>query len=632
MVLPLLGGVPAVWTTSILFFQAVLLAGYAYAHYGLGRLRPRQQALLQMGVVLVALIALPIGLPAHARPPTGSDPIPWLLGTLIVTAALPVFVVCSTGPVIQRWFASTGHRGARDPYFLFAASNLGSLLGLLVYPALLERTLSLRDQAHVWTVGYLALIALTAGCAAIAWRSDARPDVAEGVDWPRRVRWVALAFVPSSLMLGVTAQITSEIAPIPLFWVVGLALYLLTLIAAFALRRPAPPLWLMRVLPLLVLVVVFFTFLHPTHSPWLLGLHLVTFVIAAYCCHGRLAADRPDSRHLTDYYLWIAVGGALGGLFNGVVAPLVFSRLAEYPLALFFACLLRPRFFTNARPRIVALLAFISLVLAALVTTAGQANVLLADRSFFGVYTVKLLDNSDGRYHALVDGNTIHGMQSLDPRRAGQPLLYFYKGSPVSDVFRIAHPKRVGVVGLGAGSLACYSRPGDRWTFFELDPHIEQIARDRKLFTLLPRCEPHARIVLGDGRLSLAKQPDHSFDLLALDAFNSESVPVHLLTREALAIYLRKLAPGGLLVFNVTNHFVDLHTVLANLAANAGLRAYERDDLHAGRSHGRAPSRWIVLTRSRFAAPGWRRLPRDPSKRLWTDQYSNVLSVLRFRG
>ena len=632
MLLPLLGGVPAVWTTSILFFQAVLLAGYAYAHFAVNRLGPRRQSLVQVVLVLIPLLVLPIGLPHGARPPTDSNPIPWLLGTLVLTAGLPLFVVTSTGPLIQRWFAATPHRGARDPYFLFAASNLGSLLGLLVYPALLERTLSLRDQSHVWTVGYVVLIAFTVACAATLWRAEIQPEPrAERVEWPRRVRWVALAFVPSSLMLGVTAEITSEIAPIPLFWVVGLALYLLTLILAFSLRRPMPPGWLFRLLPALVLVVVFFTFLRPEHSPWLLALDLITFVIAAYCCHGQLAADRPDRRRLTDYYLWISVGGALGGLFNGVIAPLVFTRLAEFPLALFMACLLRPRFLRDARPRRVAVIAFASLVLAGLVTEAGAASVLLADRSFFGVYTVKLLDISGGRYHALVDGNTIHGMQSLDPRRANQPLLYFYDHSPVADVFRAARPKRVGVVGLGAGSLACYAKPGDRWTFFELDPHIEQIAKNGKLFTLLRRCDPHARVVLGDGRLSLAKQPDHSFDLIALDAFNSESVPVHLLTREALAIYLRKLGPDGLLVFNVTNHFVDLHSVLANLAANAGLLAYERDDLDAGRANGRAPSRWIVLTRTARRLPGWHRLAPDRSQRLWTDQYSNVLSVLRFR-
>jgi hypothetical protein len=643
MVLPLLGGVPAVWTTSILFFQAALLAGYAYAHFALGRLGSRRQAVVQLGLVLVPLVALPIGLPHGWKPPVGTDPIPWLLAVLVLTAGLPMFVVSSTGPVIQRWYASTPHRRARDPYFLFAASNLGSLLGLLIYPAVLERTLSLRDQSHVWTIGYAALIALTVACAAALWRSTdgvgARADRAAPIPWDRRARWVVLAFVPSSLMLGVTAQITSQIAPIPLFWVIGLALYLLTLIVAFARRDPMPSRWLVRVLPLLVLAVVFFAFLRPTYSPWILVLDLATFVVAAYICHGQLAADRPGTRHLTDFYLWLSVGGALGGVFNGLIAPLVFSRLAEYPLALFLACFMRPEWLRpgrfTSRPRGLALLAFVSLVLAALVTTAGQANVLLADRSFYGVYTVKSLDISGGRYHALVDGNTLHGLQSLDPGRAGLPLLYFYRGAPISQAFgalRRRHPvARIGVVGLGAGSLGCYARPGDRWTFFELDPDIDRIAHDAKLFTLLPRCDPHARVVLGDGRLNVAAEPDHSFELLVLDAFNSESVPVHLLTREAVAIYEHKLTSDGLLVFNVTNHFLDLHTVLANLAANAGLMAFERDDLNAGRRDGHAPSRWVVLARtSPGLGPGWHRLRPDPSKRLWTDQYSNVLSVLRW--
>lgn len=647
MVLPLLGGVPAVWTTSILFFQAVLLAGYAYAHFSVNRLGPRRQAVLQVVLVLVPLLALPVAIHSHS-PPTDSDPIPWLLGALVLACGLPMFVASSTGPVVQRWFASTGRRGARDPYFLFAASNLGSLLGLLLYPLVLERTLSLADQADLWSIGYGLLVALTVATAVVLWRSQpaetapversARPDRA------RRLRWVVLAFVPSSLMLGVTAEITSEIAPIPLFWVVGLALYLVTLIVAFSLRSPMPPRVLVQVLPLLVLAVVFFTFLHPTHSPWVLLLHLVTFTLSAYVCHAQLAADRPAPEHLTEYYLWLSVGGALGGVFNGVVAPLIFSRLVEYPLALFLACFMRPRLLRPgrfwSRGRGLAVLAFASFVLAAVATTAGESDVLLADRSFFGLYTVKLLDEPEGRYHALVDGNTLHGMQSLNPARATQPLLYFYRGAPVGDVFRAVHSARpaarVGVIGLGAGSLSCYARPADRWTFFELDPDVSRIAHDRKLFTLLPRCDPRANVVLGDGRLQIAKQPPHSFDLIALDAFNSESVPVHLLTREALAIYVRELAPHGVLVFNVTNHFVDLHTVLANLAGDAGLAAFERDDTNAGRKDGRAPSRWVAMARSAGdlgavpREPGWRRLAPDPAKRVWTDQFSNVVDVLRF--
>jgi spermidine synthase len=373
-------------------------------------------------------------------------------------------------------------------------------------------------------------------------------------------------------------------------------------------------------------------------------LHLVTFTLAAYVCHAQLAADRPPPGHLTEYYLWLSIGGALGGVLNGVIAPVIFSRLVEYPFALVLACFLRPKLLRPgrfwSRGRGLATLGLASFVLAAVATTAGQSNVLLADRSFFGLYTVKLEEEPEGDYHALVDGNTLHGMQSLEPARASEPLLYFYRGSPIAQVFAAVHAThpaaRVGEIGLGAGSLSCYARAGDHWTFFELDPDIAKIARDRGLFTLLSRCDPKARIVLGDGRLSIAKQPPHSFDLIALDAFNSESVPVHLLTREAVAIYARKLAPGGVLVFNVTNHFVDLHTVLANLAADARLVAYERDDLNAGRKNGHAPSRWVAIARRAAdlgAVPreaGWRRLQPDPSKRVWTDQYSDVVDVLRF--
>jgi spermidine synthase len=650
MVLPLLGGVPAVWTTSILFFQATLLAGYAYAHFAVNRLGPRRQAVVQLALVLVPLAFLPIGLPGDSAPPAESNPIPWLLATLALSAGLPLFVVSSTGPVIQRWFAATRHRSARDPYFLFAASNLGSLLGLLAYPLVVERTLSLDDQARLWAGGYLLLVALSAGCAVTLWRGGRQFEEgsAEDSDAPapnrhRRIRWVVLSFVPSSLMLGVTAQITSEIAPIPLLWVVGLALYLVTLIVTVAVRNPSPPRALLAVLPVLVVAVVVVTFLKPTHGTLVLVLNLVTFVVAALVCHGQLAADRPAGRHLTDFYLWIGLGGALGGIFNALFAPQVFNGIVEYPLVLLFACFLHPRLLTPdrfwSRPRGLALLAFGAFVLASVATTAGQREVLAADRSFFGVYKVKALDRDEGRYHALVAGNTLHGLQSLDPARAREPLLYFHRGGPIGQVFgelrRTRPVARVAVIGLGAGSMACYARPGDTWTFLELDPAVERIARDPRLFTLLRRCQPDARIVLGDGRLSLARSRAPDLDLLAVDAFNSESVPVHLLTREALAIYTRRLAPRGLLVFHVSNHYVDMQTVLANLAADAGLTAFERNDRSAGREQGRAPSRWVVMARSAAdlgplpRQQGWRRLEPDAGKRLWTDQYSDVLSVLR---
>jgi hypothetical protein len=383
MVLPLLGGVPAVWTTSILFFQAILLAGYAYAHFAVNRLGPRRQAVVQVVLVLLPLALLPIALPHGWTPPAEANPIPWLLAVLTLAAGLPLFVVCSTGPAIQRWFASTGQRGARDPYFLYAASNLGSLLGLVAYPLIVERSLSLHDQARLWAAGYLLLVVLTAACAFVLWRADPAPHPAMAAGEPapdarRRFRWVVLAFVPSSLMLGVTAQITSEVAPIPLLWVVGLALYLLTLIVAFAVRAAAPPRALVNVLPALVVAVIVLTFLHPVHSAWSLLLHLVTFFVAALVCHWQLAADRPASRHLTDFYLWLAVGGALGGIFNALVAPVLFSRLVEYPYVLFLACFLRPgllapgRFWS--RPRGLAVIAFGAFILASIATTGATTR------------------------------------------------------------------------------------------------------------------------------------------------------------------------------------------------------------------------------------------------------------------
>jgi SAM-dependent methyltransferase len=491
----------------------------------------------------------------------------------------------------------------------------------------------------------VALVALTAVCVAVLWRSGAAeaPSRAatrdEAVTGAQRTRWIALAFVPSSLMLGVTAQITSEVAPIPLFWVLGLGLYLLTFVVAFAWRRTAPPLLLNLALPPLVLTVLIVTFFRVTHAPWVLGLHLATFVVAALICHTHLAAQRPGPARLTDFYLCVAIGGALGGVFNGLIAPVAFDGLVEYPAALVLACLLRPSLW--GRPRRIGALAAASLLFALIVSMSGRQSVLTAERSFFGVYKVKELERGGERFHALVDGNTIHGLQSLTPGREREPLLYFYRGGPAGQVFAALRERQaaahVAVVGLGAGSLACYARPADTWTFFEVDPVVERLARNPRLFTLLSRCAPDAPVVLGDGRLAVARTPDHGFDLLVLDAFKSESLPVHLVTREALALYRRKLRPGGVLLFDVSNHYLDLRPVLGALASEAHLAALQREDegVEAGDRRGRAPSRWVALApearslRRLAAMKGWRPLPASDA-RVWTDQYSNLVSVLRW--
>ncbi|HEX2063045.1 MAG TPA: hypothetical protein VHE80_01350, partial [Acidimicrobiales bacterium] len=558
MVLPLLGGSPATWITSLLFFQVTLLAGYAYAHWSYRWLGPRRQSLVHGSLLLLGVVSLPVAVPEGWAPPATANPVGWLLVLLVVAVGLPFFVVSSTTPLLQRWFAGTHHTGAEDPYFLYRASNLGSMLALLAYPAVIEPGLRLADQGRLWTGGYLCLVALTAACAVASWRSPAVGDSAlpEGERSPpteplgaaRRARWVALAFVPSSFMLGVTSYVTADIAPVPLLWIVPLALYLLSFIAVFS-RTPFAFYGLMVwVQPLLVLELVLLLLLDVTEPVLVVvAVHLLAMFVSAVVCHGRLAADRPPPGQLTEFYLWVAVGGALGGLFNAVVAPLVFDTVVEYPLAIVAACLLRPPARSPARKVSAAglvdhllaaagagmlavfvlavgravglgrvatqLAAFVpALLLCALfagrplrfgmavaaVLVAGSlpllagGETLYADRSFFGVLRVER--DSAAHLHRLVHGNTSHGAQSTEPHRRREPLAYFHPSGPAGDVLATvpaaASTPQVAVIGLGTGSLACHGRPGQRWTFYEIDPAVERVARDPRLFTYLRDCPP----------------------------------------------------------------------------------------------------------------------------------------------
>ena len=362
MVLPLLGGTPAVWNTCIVFFQAALLAGYAYAHLATRWLPLRRQAVAHLALLFVPLLLLPVGVSRHWLPPTEANPIPSLLGLMVGTVGLPFFVVSATAPLLQKWFASTDHPSAGDPYFLYAASNLGSLLALLSYPVVVEPSLRLASQSRVWAFGYSALVVLIGCCVLIVWRSASLPtrsgsqpterpspqpspaaDHRARVTLSRRAHWVLLAFVPSSLMLGVTTYLSTDIAAIPLLWVIPLALYLSTFILVFA-KKVLLPHWLMvRLFPILILPVAISLLVHALQPIWLIiSLHLVMFFVAAMVCHGELAADRPPTSVLTEYYLWMSFGGALGGLFNALIAPVIFSTAMEYPLAMILACLLRP--------------------------------------------------------------------------------------------------------------------------------------------------------------------------------------------------------------------------------------------------------------------------------------------------
>lgn len=704
MVLPLLGGSPSTWITSLLFFQVALLAGYAYAHWSTRWLGTRRQLVLHGLLVAAAVVALPVAVPHGWTPPVTGDPVPWLLSVLVVAVGLPFFVVSSTSPLLQRWFSTTHHAGAEDPYFLYRASNLGSMLALLAYPAVVEPRLRLADQGRLWAGGYLFLAGLTVVCAVSGRRArpgqgiEAEPDAApeeepaERLGAGRRARWVALAFVPSSFMLAVTSYVTTDIAAVPLLWVVPLALYLLSFVAVFS-RRPFTLFGLMvQVQPFLVIELVLFLLLEVSDPVVLvMAIHLLAMFVSAVVCHGRLAADRPPATRLTEFYLWVALGGALGGLFNAVLAPLLFDSVVEYPLAIVAACLLRPprargaadadramdvmgpaaagvlAVFVVALGRVLGLDAVTAKLLAvvpalllcatfagrpvrfglgvAAVLVAGSippaagAPALYADRSFFGVLRVEA---DDAGVHRLVHGNTTHGAQSTRPDRRLEPLTYFHRTGPAGQVFdsvpAAATAPRVAVIGLGTGSLACHGRAGQRWTFYEIDPAVEQVARDPRLFTFLRDCPPATDVVLGDARLSLSRSSGQRFGVIVLDAFNSDAIPVHLLTRQALALYLDRLADGGVIAMHVTNRYLDLRPVVGDLARDAHLASLVREDVEltrAEREAGKAGSVWVVLARrpadlgplagdSRWSPP-----PRRPGSRVWTDDFSNLLAAFK---
>ena len=651
-VLPLFGSTPAVWTASLLFFQAALLGGYAYAHALAGRLGPPRATLVHGALVLASLLALPIGLEAGAAPPPEGSPVLALVLLLAGAAGLPFFVLSATAPLLQRWLASTDHPAGRDPYVLYRASNLGSLLGLLAYPLLLEPALAVEGQAALWTATYAGVAALVLGCALGLRRAGplAEPEAGAGPPagppspW-RLAHWVALALVPSSLVLGVTSFLTTDLAPVPLLWVVPLALYLLTFVLAFSPGRGgalaaragvlgAPP----AVIGLAACVV--------WEPDWPLAVlaaaHLATFSLVALACHGALARDRPAARHLTGFYLAVAVGGVLGGALNALAAPVLFDSYAEYPLALVLACLLWPGLLRGAtwQLRVVDRISAVALALVVGGILVGGASdddatgqTLYAERNFFGVHEVRATLMGLQR---LVHGTTLHGSQVPGTTI---PTTYYHPGSPVAQLLDAVGPRvtrRTAVIGLGAGTMACHARRGERWTFYEIDPKVERIARDPNLFTYLRDCPGAHDVVLGDGRLSLARARPGAFGLVVADAFSSDAIPVHLVTREALALYESRLARGGVLAFHVSNRYLDLDPVLGALARGAGLTCLVGDSDRPGtQARGATSSTWVAMAR-RPADLGslgrdarWRPCRSDPGVAPWTDSYSNVLELVR---
>ena len=695
LMLPLLGGTPAVWTTAMLFFQSTLLLAYLYAHWTTSRLGARRQAALHLGLVALAVVALPIGVPENWAPPAAGSPVLPLLGLLTVSVGLPFFVVSATAPLLQSWLAATDHPDAGDPYFLYRASNVGSVLGLLSYPALVEPGLGLDAQRWLWTAGFGLLAALLAACATVLWRARAplpalRPSPREPVQpvaHTRRARWVLLAFVPSSLMLAVTTALTTDVAPIPLLWVLPLSLYLVSFIVVFSrgtgtgrAQRAAG-----RALPVLLVALAGVLALGLSEPLALIGgVHLLAFFAVALVCHGELARDRPPAAQLTGFYAWISLGGALGGVLNVIVAPLAFNALTEYPLVLVLACLLLPagagawrepvsfprhllapllvgtgvgvgllatEGAATAQLAVCALAGLVCVLLARhplrfglgvsaamgaiWVVSAGDTRVIHQDRSFFAVNRVESLYGDS--VHLLRNGSIPHGAQIGG--QGLQPVTYYTRTSPVAQLLDGLPDRslaaRAGIVGLGTGEMACLSRPGDRWTFFEVDPAVERLARDPRLFSYLRDCRGSFDVVLGDGRRSLQRQGDGAFGLLTLDAFSSDAIPIHLLTGEALALYRRKLAPHGVVAFHVSNRYLDLEPVLGGVAHGARMTCFAQDDRNVtSRTWLKRRSRWVAMARSRAdlgAVPGdarWHPCRREAGQRAWSDDHADVIGAL----
>lgn len=761
MVLPVLGGSPAVWNTCMLFFQGLLLAGYAYVHVGRQMLGERAQIVVHMLILMAALFVPSLYLSKEWTPPDSDTPIFWLLGILFIVVGAPFFAVSATGPLLQQWFASTRHQRAGNPYFLYVASNAGSIIALLAYPFLIERILAVENQTRLWKYTYIAFVVSMGICVIFVFKdrksklatapttedenqsregtvSNADVGAVKTVTWWDRLFWIGLAFVPSSWMLGVTTFLTTDISPMPILWIIPLSIYLLTFIIAFSDQPILSSDWMLRLFPVSMLILVATSIFKGGFL--IMGFHLVIFFFGAMMCHFELAKRKPDAKRLTEFYFWISLGGLLGGIFNGLVAPLMFSWVLEYPLTLMLACVLCPTFapklaaensasgqsklqstpnrssekprkspgkkkkqrrempVTNStdpddlqrklklgtfvifiltlailantlpfegtsilaittmlglagmclcfflnRPVLFALPLGLVLIIAKLEPIQPGETVIFTSRGFFGVNRV--VEGPLGAQKRLYHGTTVHGIQGTDPQRPDlhlKPMSYYHETGPLGMIFRDVQQDRpfrqVGIVGLGAGTAAYYCRPGQHFTFFEIDPIVKRIAEDPKFFTFLEACgKENYDIFLGDGRLKLAQQPDGQFDLLVFDAFSSDAIPIHLITKEAIKLYLTKLTDDGLMAFHISNKYFDLEPILGDIAHELKLDSIVCHDILISdeeMDEGKAAASYVVLARDLSTNPlnkrdNWRQAARSRRKHVWTDDFSNVFDALK---
>ncbi len=707
MVTPLLGGSPAVWNTSMVFFQGALLIGYFYAHT-LQKLKSLSaQVIVHACALLLACVVLPLAPSTLLGTPNVQQPTLWLLGVLLLSVGAPYMVASATAPLLQAWYARTGRYDAADPYYLYGASNLGSLLGLLAYPLLVEPNIGVRGQSVGWSWAYVAVIALVlaSGLTAVVANKRARrdsnagtADMPNGVQgntltnahdhalatapttvWRQRLFWLAAAAVPSSLLIGVTQHILTDIASAPFLWVPPLVLYLLTFVVAF--RKGSQPVsgaLLSLHAGFVTLVVV----LPKSPSIWLdVALRLVTLFVAALVCHAALAASRPPTARLTEYYNFMSLGGVIGGAATALLAPMLFNGIVEFPLALAATMLFRTRHsvewewlantilvfaaagiisvtfgWLDISPQFLAVAGFavylnrgrpiitIPVIVATMVLVDARlvgGTQLLRTRTFFGAYRVVEIDQNDERVRMLMHGSTQHGLQFSDTAKARIPLSYYAEGGALYEAVREALPvdreAQGAFIGLGSGAMACVMREGDSTTFIEIDPAVARLAQDPRYFSYLAKCPSTSRVVLGDGRLEMERMAPASLDVVLADAFSSDAIPTHLLTREAVRIYMRALRPGGVLVLHVSNRHLAVVNEAVRVAREEGLsaRLWRSGARSTGtRSRVAASASAVLITHTERAMEAlqlgahWKPAP-VLEGRAWSDDFIDLLRTMR---
>jgi SAM-dependent methyltransferase len=701
MALPRVGGSPSIWNSAMLVYQLLLLGGYAYAHW-LARLKPRLQIGIHIVLLGIAAFWLPLGL-AAMTPSPDSEPALWVPVFLIASIGPLFFIVSSQAPLMQRWYALETSRG--EPYTLYAASNLGSFAGLISYPLIVEPTFGLDQQSWLWTILYAVLVLLVAACALTVPGHAVETSQEEAGPAPttrQMLHWIILAAIPSGLMLSTTTHLTTDIVAIPLLWVLPLGLYLLSFVIAFAARRGIAN-FITMLSPVVILIAGGLAFSGRVNNPLLQALlGLLLLLAIAVALHSEMFRLRPAVSHLTRFYLAMSVGGVIGGFFCAIMAPLLFDWAYEHPTLILAAAVLVPQYelvpwspalkrtlawtipafafilsFATAAGMLTSLIgnhdiativgailvsllalaclgrrwAFAASLFALMLVYDGWATFYQSyegtrTRSYFGIYQVS--ERPDHTARVLTHGTTVHGIQNLAPQLETVPTSYYARRSGVglaminADALFGVHP-RIAVVGLGTGTLSCYARPNQAWTFFEIDPAMVQVARTR--FSFLNRCVPQVRMVLGDARISLARQPANSIDILAVDAFSSDAVPMHLLTREALQVYGRAVQHDGIVLFHISNRNLDLQPVIADLAAregwNAAMLQYVPDDQEERLNA--TISVWVALSRnagtlerlkalSGDESVNWEPVQPRPGFAGWSDDHASILPIINFRS